>query len=98
MNIPLRFPPAPSAFEALARTGSVTVAARELNPTQSAVSRQIKLLEKQLEIPLFRRARQSIRLTAAGEAYVREIREGLRRFGDASLNLRANPAGTIISN
>jgi LysR family transcriptional regulator, glycine cleavage system transcriptional activator len=100
MNIPRRFLPslpALSAFEAAARTGSVTAAARELNLTQSAVSRQIKLLEEQLEIPLFRRERQKIRLTAAGEAYVREIREGLRRIGDASLNLRANPAGGTLN-
>jgi LysR family transcriptional regulator, glycine cleavage system transcriptional activator len=100
MNIPRRLLPslpALSAFEAAARTGSVTAAAQELNLTQSAVSRQIKLLEEQLEIVLFRRERQTIRLTAAGQAYVREIREGLRRIGAASLNLRANPAGGTLN-
>ena len=66
-----------SAFEAAARTGSVTAAARELQLTQSAVSRQIRLLEHQLGADLFLRERQTIRLSLAGESYVREIREAL---------------------
>ena len=100
MKIPRRFLPslaALSAFEAAARTGSVTAAATELNLTQSAVSRQIKLLESQLEVPLFWRERQTIRLTAAGHAYAREIRESLEHIGAASMNLRANPAGGTLN-
>jgi len=100
MKIPRRFLPslaALSAFEAAARTGSVTAAAAELNLTQSAVSRQIKLLEQQLEVPLFWRERQSIRLTAAGHAYAREIRVTLEHIGAASMNLRANPSGGTIN-
>lgn len=100
MKIPRRFLPslaALSAFEAAARTGSVTAAAVELNLTQSAVSRQIKLLEQQLEVPLFWRERQSIRLTAAGHAYAREIRVTLEHIGAASMNLRANPSGGTIN-
>ncbi|HWK74305.1 MAG TPA: LysR family transcriptional regulator [Povalibacter sp.] len=100
MKIPRRFLPslaALSAFEAAARTGSVTAAALELNLTQSAVSRQIKLLEQQLEVPLFWRERQTIRLTAAGHAYAREIRESLEHIGAASMNLRANPAGGTLN-
>lgn len=100
MKIPRRFLPslaALSAFEAAARTGSVTAAALELNLTQSAVSRQIKLLELQLEVPLFWRERQTIRLTAAGHAYAREIRESLEHIGAASMNLRANPAGGTLN-
>jgi LysR family glycine cleavage system transcriptional activator len=100
LNIPRRLLPslsALSAFESAARTGSVTAAARELNLTQSAVSRQIQLLEDQLETALFHRERQTIRLTPAGQEYVREIREGLRRIGAASLNLRANPAGGTLN-
>lgn len=100
MKIPRRFLPslaALSAFEAAARTGSVTAAAAELNLTQSAVSRQIKLLELQLDVPLFWRERQTIRLTAAGHAYAREIRESLEHIGAASMNLRANPAGGTLN-
>jgi LysR family glycine cleavage system transcriptional activator len=86
-----------AAFEAAARTGSVTLAARELSLTQSAVSRQIKLLEEQLEVELFARERQTIRLTAAGEAYAREIRDALRKISTASFNLRANPRGGTLN-
>lgn len=97
---PRRFlPPTASlrAFEAAARTGSVTAAARELDLTQSAVSRQIIALEAQLGAALFHRERQTIRLTLAGDAYAREIREALRRIAAASLALRANPAGGSLT-
>jgi len=100
MRTPRRFLPSTAllaAFEAAARTGSVTLAARELSLTQSAVSRQIKLLEEQLEIELFARERQTIRLSAAGEAYAREIREALRKISTASFNLRANPRGGTLN-
>ena len=97
---PRRFLPSLShlqAFEAAARTGSVTTAARELNLTQSAVSRQIKALEDQLEVELFHRERQTIRLTPGGETYAREVRDALRKIGTASMNLRANPHGGTLN-
>jgi LysR family transcriptional regulator, glycine cleavage system transcriptional activator len=100
MQSPRRFLPSLpllSAFEAAARTGSVTAAARELSLTQSAVSRQIKALEEQLGVELFHRERQTIRLTASGETYAREIRDALRKISAASLNLRANPLGGTLN-
>jgi LysR family glycine cleavage system transcriptional activator len=100
MQSPRRFLPSISllaAFEATARTGSVTAAARELNLTQSGVSRQIKALEERLEVELFLRSRQTLKLTLGGDAYVREIREALRKISTASLNLRANPAGGSLN-
>lgn len=100
MQSPRRFLPSLSlltAFEAAARTGSITAAAKELSLTQSAVSRQIKALEELLEVELFHRERQTIRLTAGGEYYVREVRDALRKISTASLNLRANPYGGTLS-
>lgn len=100
MLAPRRFlPPTPhlQAFEAAARTGSITSAARELNLTQSAVSRQIKALEDLLEVELFFRERQTIRLTPGGEAYARDIRDALKRISMASMNLRANPFGGTLN-
>jgi LysR family transcriptional regulator, glycine cleavage system transcriptional activator len=97
---PRRFLPSISllaAFEAAARTGNVTAAAKELNLTQSAVSRQIIALEEQLGVELFVRERQTIRLTLAGDGYAREVREALRRISSASLNLRANPRGGTLN-
>lgn len=86
-----------SAFEAAARTGSITAAARELSLTQSAVSRQVRRLEEQLQVELFHRERQTIGLTVGGEAYAREIRDALRKISAASLNLRANPMGGTLT-
>ena len=54
------------AFEAAARHGSFTLAARELAVTQGAVSRQIKQLESQLDVILFHRMHKKLRLTDQG--------------------------------
>jgi len=100
MLVPRRFLPAIgllTAFEAAARTASFTAAARELALTQSAVSRQIRALEEQIGVVLFHRERQTVRLTPAGEAYARDIRDALRRIAAASLNLRANPQGGTLN-
>jgi LysR family transcriptional regulator, glycine cleavage system transcriptional activator len=100
MNTPRRFLPPTSllkAFEVTARTGTITMAARELSLTQSAVSRQIMALEAQLGAKLFTRERQTLRLTVAGEAYAREIRDALQKIAAASLNLRANPFGGTLN-
>jgi DNA-binding transcriptional LysR family regulator len=100
MQIPRRLLPAIHelhAFEATARTGSISEAARELDLTQSAVSRQIKSLEVQLGLELFIREKQRVRLTLAGQSYARDIREALRRVGAASLAIRANPLGGTLN-
>jgi len=100
MQIPRRLLPAIHelhAFEATARTGSISGAARELDLTQSAVSRQIKSLEAQLGLELFIREKQRVRLTLAGQSYARDIREALRRVSTASLAIRANPLGGTLN-
>ncbi|MNQ54314.1 HTH-type transcriptional activator AmpR [compost metagenome] len=54
------------AFEAMARTGSATLAGAELNVTHSAVSRQVKALEAQMGVRLFEGPRHALTLTRAG--------------------------------
>ncbi|MCX8115401.1 MAG: LysR family transcriptional regulator, partial [Burkholderiaceae bacterium] len=54
-------------FESAARHLSFTVAATELNLTQSSISRQIASLERQVGKPLFVRRTRALELTAAGE-------------------------------
>lgn len=96
MTVPRRFHPPTSllrAFEAAARAQSFTLAARELNLTQSAVSRQIRALEDMLGAALFHREKQKVRLTLAGAAYARDVREALTRISGATLGFRANPTG-----
>jgi LysR family glycine cleavage system transcriptional activator len=67
------------AFECAARHGSFTQAARELNLTQSAVSRQIKELEVQLGMLLFERVRQRAVLSGAGAKFLPEVRRLLEQ-------------------
>ncbi|MDX1302787.1 LysR family transcriptional regulator [Photobacterium sp.] len=54
-------------FEAAARYLSFTLAAQELNVTQSAVSRQIRQLEDNLGFPLFTRQHRALLLTDEGK-------------------------------
>ena len=54
------------AFEATARHGSVTAAAREMNVTHGAISHQIKTLEVMLDVQLFERGAQRFKLTPQG--------------------------------
>ena len=54
--------------QAVAETGSFTGAGRKLHVSQSAISRQILLLEEELREPLFLRYGRRIRITAAGDA------------------------------
>ncbi|WEX76737.1 LysR substrate-binding domain-containing protein [Sinorhizobium numidicum] len=54
------------AFEATARRGSVSAAARELNVTHGAVSHQIRALELSFNATLFERGGKRLRLTPQG--------------------------------
>jgi LysR family glycine cleavage system transcriptional activator len=86
-----------SIFEAAARRGSFSAAAEELCLSQSAVSRQIKCLESQLEHDLFVRDRKTVRITEAGDRYAKSIREALLLIANASLNLRASPERSTLN-
>ena len=68
------------AFEVSARHLSFTSAAQELNLSQAAVSKQIKLLELQLHEPLFQRFPRSLRLTKAGEAFLPKVQDAFERL------------------
>lgn len=59
-------------FEAAARYSNFTRAAEELNLTQGAISRQIRLLEDFLGQSLFARRRRRVDLTPAGRALLSE--------------------------
>ncbi len=78
-------------FDAAARTLSFTLAAQELNLTQSAVSRQIQLLEDSLGTPLFERQHRALALTEAGEVMQRATRDALERLRDAAARVRPGP-------
>ena len=62
------------AFEAAARHMSFTLAASELNVTQTAISHQIRRLEEELGIRLFIRQNRSLSLTPQAKEYLPGIR------------------------
>ncbi|KUL50236.1 LysR family transcriptional regulator [Streptomyces sp. NRRL F-4489] len=62
---------------AVAETGGFTRAAERCHVVQSALSHQIARLEKELGARLFDRTSRSVRLTAAGEAFVPVARQAL---------------------
>jgi LysR family glycine cleavage system transcriptional activator len=62
------------AFEAAARHLSFTLAAAELNVTQTAISHQIKRLEEELGLRLFVRKNRTLALTAKAKDYLPGVR------------------------
>lgn len=62
-------------FEAVARLG-VAGAAAELNVTPAAISHQIRLLEAELGVPLFSRAKRGLSLNLAGSRYLADVAAG----------------------
>ena len=50
-------------FESVARLGTVTKAAQELGVSPSAVSQQLRILEEQFGVKLFRREKRRLILT-----------------------------------
>lgn len=68
------------AFEASARHLSFTRAAIELCVTQAAVSHQVKSLEAQLNVTLFKRLPRGLMLTSEGESLLPVLREAFDRI------------------
>jgi LysR family transcriptional regulator, low CO2-responsive transcriptional regulator len=60
-----------TAFLAVVRHGSVTVAAQELFVTQPSVSAAVSALERELGVQLTERAGRNVKPTAAGREYAR---------------------------
>lgn len=86
-----------TAFETVARLGSVTAAAQELNLTQGAVSRQIQKLEDATGAALFLREKKRLSLTGQGVAYAEEIRAGLAQIVNATVALQAGSGGGVMN-
>lgn len=82
----------------VARTGSIRKAAERLAVTASAVNRRIMDLEEELGAALFERKPRGVRLTAAGEVFVRYVREqaaDVERMKSQIEDLRGLKRGTV---
>jgi LysR family transcriptional regulator, regulator for metE and metH len=78
---------------AVAASGSVTRAARELHLTQSAVSHQLRGIEERLGTPLFLRLGKRMIVTAAGERVLLTAQRVLAEIKTAEEDVRRHGAG-----
>lgn len=98
-------------LDEVARSGSIRAAAEKLHVAPSAISRQIKTLEGEIQTPIFSRNSKEMILTAAGELLLLHIRETLRnetrtlaqiedlkglRRGEITLAVMSGIAGNIV--
>jgi LysR family glycine cleavage system transcriptional activator len=94
-----RLPPlhAFRTFEAAARHGNFTRAAAELHITHGAISHQMKALEHELGVTLFRRRGRGVQLTEPGRDLAATVRDALDRIerGVEQLRGRTHRALTI---
>jgi DNA-binding transcriptional LysR family regulator len=73
-----------NSFVAAARYGSFSRAGEQIGLTQSAISRQIALLEDWLQTGLFDRHGRRVVLNSAGRAYLDQVRPALDRIREAT--------------
>ncbi|HYD99406.1 MAG TPA: transcriptional regulator GcvA [Alphaproteobacteria bacterium] len=88
------------AFEAAARHASFTAAAAELNVTQAAVSRLVRLLEARLGVALFERRPNALVLTPQGAAYapgLTQAFDSIARLTEQVQALRPAPILTLAT-
>ena len=79
-------------FAIAAQTGSFAVAAARLHVTPSAVSHQIRALERRLGTTLFDRKGRSVRLNAEGASFLASIEPALQSIDGAAAKLRDHDA------
>ena len=70
-------------FVTVAEELNISRASARLRISQPAVSRQLRDLEEELGVELFRREKSGLKLTPAGETFLAHARDLLRRSGDA---------------
>lgn len=83
-------------FEAAARHQNYSVAARELNVSQPAVSKTIKLLEDALGFKVFVRSAGGLELTAEGKKLYRETQDAFDHLHLVIASLRQRNARDVV--
>lgn len=98
-NLSRQLPPLSSlvAFDAAARNLSFKQAAQELNLTQAAISRQIRLLEENLGVRLFLRSHRAVRLTPEGRSFAHVVAGSLAQLANGAEELRTQSHGTTVA-
>lgn len=75
-------------FVRVVEAGSFSAVARELNATQSAVSKQIAALENELGAKLLSRTTRSLALTEEGERYFEQARRLVAEISETEASLK----------
>lgn len=84
------------SLESFARHGTVWQAADELNLTRSAVSHQLRMLERDLDFHMLNRVGTRVELTPQGRAYAEDVRQALLAIsGSAARNTGRGVAGSL---
>ncbi|MCO4837083.1 MAG: LysR family transcriptional regulator [Oceanospirillaceae bacterium] len=84
-------------FEVAARHLNFTAAARELGSTQSAVSQQMRGLEQQLDLPLFKRIYRGVALTDSGQQLYEAVESGFLQITNCLTKLQQTPVRQYIN-
>jgi LysR family glycine cleavage system transcriptional activator len=84
-------------FEAVATHLSFTAAAKELGVTTAAVSAQVKSLEADIGVPLFRRHTRAVALTQEGAELLPGVRRGLDELRRAVDRFRRERVGGMLN-
>ena len=85
------------AFHVAAQLGSFTLAARELRVTQSAISRHVISVEKELGIPLFVRIGRRVVLAPAGQEFARVLDDAFKRIEQGTNRMRVLRGQCILT-
>jgi LysR family transcriptional activator of dmlA len=88
-------------FSTLARTGSLSAAARELGVTTPAVSKHLALMESRVGVALVNRTTRRMSLTPEGELYLEHARRILGDIDDMAALLgvsKSTPTGLLRVN
>ncbi len=72
------------AFEAAANNGSFARAARQMNLSETAISRKVRLLEQHFGLAFFTRGHRSIDLTPYGREFLARIAPAIEKLRDAA--------------
>lgn len=96
---PYNLPPMSAliSFEAAARHVGFKAAAQELNVTPAAISHQVKALETELRLPLFRRNHRGVELTETGAYLLVALQRGFEEISDAVAQLRSDAASATVT-
>ncbi|MGB6308101.1 MAG: LysR substrate-binding domain-containing protein [Steroidobacteraceae bacterium] len=84
------------AFEAVARAGTLSLAADDLHVTHWAIGKQVRTLEEWLGVPLFERHARKMKLTREGDVLLGRVQSAFHALAEGTEEVRKRPNGRRI--